>query len=519
MYCFFAACKLRYLEIITFLSMEGKFEMRLLKFEKFSWRNVYILLIILLCIPSTLITLYTFPIQDDFYNTTVVLNEMAQGKNAFVAACSKAISGYTTYSGYYFSLFLTYFTDAIVRCDIWGIRIIQFVMAICFYFSICLFAYSVTRHVMRYSVERALQTTTFLIVCMTCLHYFADNEDLYWFCASVIYLIPMTCIFLGVTVMVYAIKDDRKLLLIPVAILGFLSGGAVLNIAAFGCILFVMMAYWGIVVKKKISISLMGSFPMVLGGIINVVAPGNFVREKTPITGEVVVETLIGTFGYTVERFEMFITRHPLFPALLIILFILILQTEYSDVQYKFYVPLLFSGVMFVSVMITIFPVALGYNMEVYAVMERSNFISDLAIFVFSFLSVFYWRGWIAVKFPRCIIKQRGVVASYVVIIGILVVAFYKTNIREIAAIRQWRELSNGRIEEYADWNVSVIKTMENGEGDIVEIATHVPEDKTCLVGPKYYFGKYDYEKEFANRSMAMFYGKKAIYIYDLSEE
>lgn len=29
-------------------------------------------------------------------------------------------------------------------------------------------------------------------------------------------------------------------------------------------------------------------------------------------------------------------------------------------------------------------------------------------------------------------------------------------------------------------------------------------------------FGKYDYEKEFANRSMAMFYGRKAIYIYVL---
>ena len=69
--------------------------------------------------------------------------------------------------------------------------------------------------------------------------------------------------------------------------------------------------------------SLLGCFPMVLGGILNVVAPGNYMRKGTPITGEEVYETAIGTLKYTFERIEMFLKGFPLFPAILLILFII----------------------------------------------------------------------------------------------------------------------------------------------------------------------------------------------------
>ncbi len=493
--------------------------MILQKYKKWIEIAAYCLTVIVLCMPSVIITLYTYPVQDDFYNTTVVLEEMAQGKNAFVAAWSKAINGYTTYSGYYFSLFLTYFTDAIIQCDIWGIRIVQFIMSVCFYTITCVFVYCITKRIMLYSTERAWQVMTFFIACITCLYYYSEHEDLYWFCASVIYLIPMICIMLGIILFIYAIDCNNRMLLIPVGLLGFLSGGAVLNIAALGCILFIMVAYWGIVVKKRILLSLVGSLPMVVGGIINVIAPGNFVRKGNFISGNEAFEVLRGTFQYVLERYEQFLTRRPLFLAILIILTILLLCTDYSKYKYKFYVPLLFTVVMFLSIMITIFPVALGYGMDVYVLMERSNFISDYAIYLFTFLTLFYWRGWLAVKYPQWFIKNRGKIVGYIAIASIICLAFIKTNIPEIVPIRLVRELRSGRIENYAEWNVSIIEAVKNGEGDIVRIETTAPEDKTCLINPKFYYGEYDYENEFANRSMAKFYGKKAIYIYDIKEE
>ena len=479
----------------------------------------YILLIIAMCLPSVIITLYTYPVQDDFYNTVVILEEIAQGRGAFLAACTKAVKGYTTYSGYYFSLFLTYYTDAIVQCDIWGIRIIQCIMAIGFHVIVCIFVSCIAKEVMHFDTNRALQISACIIACITCMHYFTENEDLYWFCASVIYLIPTICILLGIVLLIYAINKDNKKLLIPVAVLGFLAGGAVLNVAAFGCILFVMTAYWGIVVKKKVVMSLAGSIPMLFGGIINVVAPGNFLRKGSAITGSEVYETLIGSFQYTFDRFKMFFSEHPIFPALLIIIFLLLMESECKEYKYKFWIPLVFTFVMILSIVIMIFPVALGYGMDIYAIMERSNFISDFAIFLFSFLCIFYWRGWLAVKFPQFRIGQNRKGVVNVLILCIMCIGILKSDVSEMAAVRQTRELLNGDIKEFSDWNVSVIQAMEQGEGEIVEIITSSPKDNCCLINPKFYYGEYDPEIEFANRSMAMFYGKKAIYIYNVDKE
>ena len=142
-----------------------------------------------------------------------------------------------------------------------------------------------------------------------------------------------------------------------------------------------------------------------------------------------------------------------------------------------------------------------------------------IPVFLFAFLTLFYWRGWLAVKYPKMVIKGRAMIVMYIAIIGISCLVFMKIDIREIVPIRLARELISGRIKNYAEWNVSIIEEMKNGEGDIVKIETSDLEDKTCLINPKFYYGEYNYEEEFANRSMAKFFGKKAIYIYDIKEE
>ena len=124
-----------------------------------------------------------------------------------------------------------------------------------------------------------------------------------------------------------------------------------------------------------------------------------------------------------------------------------------------------------------------------------------------------------AVKLPKVKFSYNRRYVAGILIVVILFIGLLKCNIREIAAVRLTRELRNGRIREYSEWNVSVIQAMEQGNDEIVEIETLNPEDKTCLINPKFYYGKYDPDKEFANRSMAMFYGKKAIYIYEREDE
>lgn len=52
-------------------------------------------------------------------------------------------------------------------------------------------------------------------------------------------------------------------------------------------------------------------------------------------------------------------------------------------------------------------------------------------------------------------------------------------------------------------------------ENNVVEIHVSKMEDNVCLINPKFWYGYYDPEEEFANGSMARFYGVDAIYLYD----
>ena len=239
------------------------------------------------------------------------------------------------------------------------------------------------------------------------MYYFVEYEDFLWFCASVIYLIPMIFIFIGIICMIYVIDTEKyRFIMIPM-LLGFLSGGAVLNVAAFGCIAYIMVAYWGIIVKKKIKASVCMCIPMLFGGIVNVIAPGNFVRKGMPLTGEEIVSTAVGTYHYILSRVKLFLLQYPLFAVVLVSLIIILFLWKPKRLCYKFYVPVLFTFMMFLAVWIVIFPVALGYGMDVYYMMERSNFVSDFVIFLAAFLTCFYWRGWMAVKFAGVNIKEK----------------------------------------------------------------------------------------------------------------
>lgn len=477
--------------------------------------------IIGMCIPIVVCTLYTYPVQDDFYNTWNVRQTMQEGYNAFGAALLMAIRGWSDYSGYYFSLFITYFSDAVIHCSIWGIRICQFLMAVCFYLSVFLLIRIIVIRVFKYEKRKSLRIVFLFFICLTSMYYFVEHEDFLWFCASVIYLIPMIFIFLGILCMIYVLDTaNYKYLIIPV-LLGFLAGGAVLNIAAFGCIVYIMTAYWGIIVKKKIKASVCMCIPMLSGGIINVIAPGNFIRRGKPLTGGEILSTAVGTYHYVLVRIKMFLLHYPLFVAVLTTLIVILFLWKPRKSSYKFYVPLLFTFMMFLTVWTVIFPVALGYGMDIYYMMERSNFISDFVIFLAVFLTIFYWRGWMAVKFPKVYIKEKHRLTAVLfiyVIFATSIILSVKTD--HIASLRIYKELIGGEIPAYAQWNVSVIEKMENaveraGEKNIIEIQVGKMEDNVCLINPKLWYGYYDPEVEFANGSMARFYEVDAVYIYD----
>lgn len=476
--------------------------------------------IIIMCLPLVLFTLYTYPVQDDFFYTWKVWTTMEEGHTAFGAVLLCTLRSWKDFSGYFFSMFLCHLSDALVQCDIWGIRLWQFVQALLFYATVFLFIRTMVVKVFRYEKEKALPVIFLFFICLTSLYYFEEHEDFLWFCASVIYLIPMMFILTGCVCMVYALESGRKRYMLLAMMLGFPGGGGVLNIAAFGCMLYVMTAYWGIVVRRQIKKSVVMSLPMLIGGVINVIAPGNFARKGGLASGEI-WKTVPGTIQYVCGRVKMFLFQYPLSTVVFIALLIFLLCIPLGVQKYKFYAPFLFTLVMFLEVCVVIYPTALGYGMDVYQQMDRSNFISDFVIFFNFFLTIFYWRGWLAVKFQDAYVKEKYRLAAALGILLLFACALgWSLKWNKISSLRLCRELCNGEAASYARWNVSVIEAMEKeceeaGGKNIIEISTSPAKDSTCLENPKFLYGYYDPEETFGNGSYARFYGVDAIYIYE----
>lgn len=85
---------------------------------------------------------------------------------------------------------------------------------------------------------------------------------------------------------------------------------------------------------------------------------------------------------------------------------------------------------------------------------------------------------------------------------------------KTVPFVRETWEWYSGRYREYSDYCIGVYDQIKEAEGDIVEITIREVKDTTCMINPQFWIGYYDMDKEHANRSIANFYGKDAVYIY-----
>lgn len=474
---------------------------------------IYIGLIIALTLPSLVLTLYSYPVQDDFHMAYYGRELMEQGHNLLTMALIKTWDYYKNFSGYYTCSFLGWFFSAAINCNIWGIRIFELLTAIFFYVSLWGMIRAVIIHVMGYDKKHVLPIYILLLLCFNGLIHYGEHEDFYWFTACVMYLTTTSFIFYGIALFLRALDTRSKNAAVGAAVLGFLGSGGALNISALCCILYLLASAWGFIVKKEKKLSGMVCGVILLGGIINGLAPGNYIRAGEPVTISKLIETVTASFVYALSRMEMLL-KNPIYIAIIVILMVYLLTCRNENCDYRLYMPLLFTVAAFCFVVVIIFPVILGYGEEVYPIICRSNFISDTAIYLFTFLTLFYWRGWLQSKLPPYAVTCRLENVILIVSALALIVIIGNRKSKEVPFVRETQEWYNGVYREYSDYCVGVYEQIAEAEGNIAEIVVREVKDTTCMIDPQFYIGYYDAEKEYANRTIARFYGKDAVYIY-----
>ena len=471
--------------------------------------NIFIVILsCLLVLPSLLITRYVYPVQDDFHYAHVAMQHFMNGENLLTMAGKETVHYYLTFMGGYSSTFFGHLFSGIVLCDNIKIKIFCFLSLTFFYISIAVFSYTIAK-VFNIPANKKIYLMFLLLILITGVIYYADHEDYYWFITSVQYLFLTSCMLMGVSAFIEGILLNKPLLLIFAIIGGVIGCGAALNIAFLTVALyFVTGCFLYLRLKKSKNILIVLSF--ITGGVlVNGLAPGNYIRDSGHLSIYRVIEAVVLSYKYTFIRIKGMLSGI-LFPAVLLILAVLLFSWKISvEEKRKFRFPLLACLILFSIIPFVIFPVMLGYGWDCYLIICRGNFISDLTIYIISFLILFYVRNWAAEKYPDfCIMGNKGKYCIALITIGTCL--FLNTQYCKGTAFwREVTELRNGRIKNYYSYVRGVYRDVENSEDDIVVIYRKPVEDKTLLMNPYFAYGDYD-----INKFMARFYGKKQIVLY-----
>lgn len=474
---------------------------------------IYIGIIMVLTLPSLILTLYSYPVQDDFhyaYNGRLL---MQQGHNLITMSLMKTWEYYETFAGCYTSTFLGYFFSAIINCDVWGIRIFELLSAVTFYFVLYAMLRAIIIRVMGYDKEKVIPVYILLLLCFNGLIHYEEQEDFYWFITSVQYLLITSLIFCGIALFLHSLDTGDKKTAAGAAALGFLGSGGALNIAALCCVLYLLAGAWGFFVKRRKKMAGIVFGVTLAGALINGLAPGNYIRAGEPLTLSKLTDALWNSFAYLLLRMEQLV-QNPVYIIIVVILVVYLLTCKSEKRTYGFYMPVIFTVLAFSFVAAIIFPVMLGYGWEVYLIICRSNFISDAAIYLFTFLALFYWRGWLERRFPKFEISNRFENLMLFFSAAVLAIMLWRRDWSGVPFLRYAQEWHHGVYGEWSDYCTGVYKQIEEAEGNTPEIAVQNMPDTTCMINPKFYIGWYDWEEEHANRTIANFYGKDAVYIF-----
>ena len=478
---------------------------------------------VILVLPSILITLYSYPCQDDFHYAVEAKELLNQGYNLFTMSIARMVEYYVGFTGCYTSSFLGHFFSGMINCNIWGIRVFEFISAIVFYVALYVCLYCFARKIMQFDKERVLPLYCLILAFFNCLIYYSDHDDFYWFITSVQYLLISSFILYGVSCFILCMYEDdirkQRIFLILACILGLLGSGGTLSIAAFCCAMFLLVFLWGVFAREKCRIrACIGMGVTVLGAVVNGIAPGNYKRYGEPVTLGGVLFAGKQSIRYTLERWEVFV-RNPIFWILIFLLLMVLGSCKTKETRYSYKFPVVFVLFLFGMVAGIIFPTILGYGYECYVILNRGNFISDMAFYLFIFLALFYIKGWKDVKYPDFSIKfnKDANIALSIIILSLIV--FDRGYLIQIPIVKEYYDLVAGKFREYADYCIGIYDEVAASKEKVVEIYRKEIRDTTCMMNPQFYIGYYDYEEEYANTTIARFWDKDAIYLYYLEDE
>ena len=472
--------------------------------EKIDWvLMAEIAAVCVIVIPILIISLYALPARDDLINVAKVKSVLEEKHSYLLTAVSEVIYYYKNISGYYLGAFLNFYISPFLRGGILFLRVVIFAINLFFYTSLYFFVAELL-YFFYHIKDRKVNILAYLLILFAMTNNDNNKEIWTWYCVSIGYVFVVAVMFWGIICFLRAMQNNKKKYLATAALLGFLASGGSLNLTALNCGLYFIVGILGLTVYQKKKISIICFLSALTGAVINVMAPGNYIRhgESTPYP---VIEAL-KTAIYIPETRVQELAKSS--PFILLLCIFCILMIKYGHTQRNIKGMHLAAGLFLIAagVVIVNFPVCLGY---VGYFPIRCVWVQDCTIYMGLFGWTASFAEWLKRKLGEIEIRKETLLCIAVSSVLYLCNLSVVREVPTYPTVGMIKEIVSGKAAEYVAFWQGVLREIEMSESRGVVIYREEIKSSEFLLT----LGIDEDIETMDNAAVASYYGKDWVYL------
>ena len=373
-------------------------------FRPIEVKNYLLLLFIFLSVVSLfalfIMNLYVFPVCDDLRSSANIRHHLLDGNifNALGTFIKEQISMYNSFMGSYTTTLIS--KSGLHVFSLFLFRLQIFIWQIMFVFSNVYLLHTLNKKYINMSLKKFLFSVSMLIIII--LNFMPSGtyaETLLWYNGMSAYSAPLTLILLFLGILISKPKKSKtiilkKVLLITLAVLipGSHIAVAVPGVFALSIIIISLL----VIMKEELIFHIILLLIMLIGFMINIIAPGNVIRQY--VVADYIPESigLIRAIRYSIHRSGTFLSDYFLNSPLLYIFGFSIpfMLSCVKNAQSAFKRPMLITIISSIVFAVSFFPML--YTGQVWWPLTWRTFLVPFILMVWLlWYNLFYWCGWV----------------------------------------------------------------------------------------------------------------------------
>ena len=453
-----------------------------------------IVLVIAITFPIFYATVFSVFNSDDFSSANSIIK--IGSINHIIAAVKFTIDTYKNWQGTYFSNFINGLTPCIYQCNICNR---MFLIISNLFFFICL--YLATREILivKNETKKSFIGWFYIATVISFLSIRFYPEVFYWYNGNAVYGVPMSFGLMGIFLLLISDNNKSKFCCtVAAACLFFMAGGS-LQIVGTCLYLVLLLLLDNLYISKKLSLYYVVPFVIgLIGAVINVLAPGNYLRHNAVYGSDLdVISTLRISVLFVIREYSNLICNKY---VILMLCFVFIMGIKTKKVNQSIWMVIVKALLLLVMPIINVFPVFLGYSYEgFYDMPSRFYFVLDLNIII-----VLLWIVTIFAKQTSLNSNREIVLMSSMVII--LLIPVYTTISTENCWYTTVCDLRENKIQNYSTNIENMYFEMADSKERNVRV--NIPQNPTSSF---LNVEISDVTSDWKNSAMAEFFNKDSI--------